>query len=164
MIIRKAFYWWLFPSAVVLPTWLLVGWAAFHTGSGWSFLGLLLLCPLLFLALLAIGGMLAARKSVRAARAVSWYDVGLLASWNAALVAFGFFPGAAAGWLAVAGVLLFLGLFWLGLWELVAELRGRVGETSAASERAAQPQRVRRDPGMSAGDAEVIVIEERREG
>jgi len=26
--IRKAFYWWLFPSAVVLPVWLLIGWAA----------------------------------------------------------------------------------------------------------------------------------------
>ncbi|AGW41142.1 heat shock protein [Leifsonia xyli subsp. cynodontis DSM 46306] len=162
MFIRKAFYWWLFPSAVVLPAWLLVGWAAFHTGSGWSFLGLLL-CPLLFLALLAIGGVLVARKSVRDVQAVSWYDVGLLAPWNAAIVAFGFFPGAAAGWLAVAGVILFLGLFWLGLWELIAELRGRVRETYAAYERAAQSQQVRRDPRMSAGDAEVIVIEERRE-
>lgn len=163
MIIRKAFYWWLFPSAVVLPVWLLIGWAAFHTGSGWTFLGLLLLCPLLFLAMLAVGGILIARKSVREARAVSWYDAGLLAAWNASIIAFGFFPGDAAGWLAVLGVLLFLALFWLGIWELMTELRARVTETYAAYERAAQPQQVHRPEGGFAEDADVIVVEERRE-
>lgn len=163
MIIRKTFYWWLFPSTVVLPLWLLVGWAVFHTGSGWTFIGLLVLCPLLFLAMLAVSGILVARKSVRESRAVSWYDSGLLAAWNASIIAFGFFPGDAGGWIAVIGVLLFLALFWVGLWELTIELRARVTETYAAYERVAQPEQVRRPQGDFAQDAEVIIVEERRE-
>lgn len=163
VIIRKAFYWWLLPSAVVLPVWLLIGWAAFHEGSGWSFLGLLMLCPALFLALLAIGGILIARRSVREAKAVSWYDVGLLACWHVSVIAFGFFPAGATAWLAVAGVLFFLAAFWVGLWELVTEMRLRVSQTYAAYEQAAQPQQVRRPEGTFAQDAEVIVVEERRE-
>ncbi|WP_348787495.1 hypothetical protein [Leifsonia sp. NPDC080035] len=166
MIIRKAFYWWLFPSAVVLPVWLLVGWAAFHEGSGWSFLGLLVLCPILFVALLVVGGILFSRRSVREARAVSWYDAGMLAGWSASIIAFGFFPPGVTGWLAVLGVLFFLGTFWLGLWELMRELRGRVEQTFAAYERAARPQQVpqQENPARTpADDAEVIIIEERRE-
>ena len=162
MIIRKAFYWWLFPSAVVLPVWLLVGWAAFHSGSGWSFLGLLVLCPILFVALLAIGGIIVARRSVRESRAVSWYDAGVLAGWNASIIAFGFFPAGVTGWLAVLGVLFFLGAFWLGLWELTTELRGRVEQTFAAYESAARPQQVPQPESPIVDDAEVIIIEERR--
>lgn len=163
MIIRKAFYWWLFPSAVVLPVWLLVGWAAFHEGSGWSFLGLLVLCPVLFVALVAVGGIMMARKSVREARAVSWRDTGLLAGWSASIVAFGFFPAGATGWLAVLGVLFFLAVFWVGLWELVTETRARVQETYAAYERAARPEQVGRPEEAAPEDIEVIVIEERRD-
>ena len=161
--IRKAFYWWLFPSAVVLPIWLLIGRAAFHEGSGWSFLGLVVLCPILFIALLAVGGILMGRRSVRQTRAVSWYDVGLLAGWNASIIAFGFFPPDVTGWLAVLGILFFLASFWVGLWELVTEMRMRVQETYEAYERAAQPQQVRRPESTFGKDAEVIVVEEHRE-
>ena len=95
MFIRKAFYWWLFPSAVVLPAWLLVGWAAFSQGSGWSFLGLLVLCPILFIAMLVVGGIVMARRSVREQRAVSWWDVLLFTFWHLSIIGFGFFvPGA----------------------------------------------------------------------
>ena len=164
MIIRKAFYWWLFPSAVVLPVWLLIGWAAFHQGSGWTFLGLLVLCPILFVALIAVGGILMARKSVRDARAVSWYDTGLLAGWSASIIAFGFFPPGATGWLAVLGVLFFLGLFWVGLWELVTETRSRVQVSYAAYQRVANPQQVNHSESEPVvDDADVIIIEERRE-
>jgi hypothetical protein len=163
VIIRKAFYWWLFPSAVVLPVWLLVGWAAFHEGSGWTFLGLLVLCPILFLALAAVGGIMRARKSVRAARAVSWRDAGLLAGWSASIAGFGFFPAGATGWLAVLGVLFFLATFWVGLWELVTETRTRVQETYLAYERAARPGAVGRPAEPEPEDIEVIVIEEHRD-
>lgn len=162
MIIRKAFSWWLFPAAVVLPVWLLIGWAAFSQGSGWTFVGLLILCPLLFLAMLLIAGLIVARGSVRRERAVSWYDVGLVAAWHASIIAFGFYPPGATAWLAVLGVVLFVATFWVVLWELVAETRMRVQRTFEAYQQAAQPQM----PPPSdefVDDAEVIVIEERRE-
>ena len=162
MIIRKAFYWWLFPSAVVLPVWLLIGWAAFSQGSGWSFLGLLILCPILFLAQLAVSGITVARRSARDVRAVSWRDVALLTGWHASVIAFGFFPAGASGWLAVLAVVFFLGTFWLVLWELVTDMRARVQETFAAYERAAQPQQVRR-PEPPLDSVEYIVVEERHD-
>ena len=163
MIIRKAFSWWLFPAAVVLPVWLLIGWAAFSRGSGWTFFGLLILCPVLFVAMLVIAGLIVARGSVRRERAVSWYDVGLLAPWHASIIAFGFYPPGVTPWLAVLGVLLFVATFWVVLWELVTETRARVQRTFDAYQRAAQPQM---PPATDefADDAEVIVIEERHEG
>ena len=160
MILRRAFYWWLFPSAVILPAWLLIGWAIFGSG-GWAFLGLLIACPILFIAMLAVGGIISARKSVRDARAVSWYDVGLLAAWHIAIIAFGFFVTGASSWIAVIGILLGLATFWVSLWELLVETRERVQVTFDAYERAAQPDQVRRpDPGFVDG-GEYIVIEER---
>lgn len=164
MIFRKALYWWLFPSAVVLPVWVLIGWAAFNQGSGWSFLGLLVLCPILFVALIAVGGIMMARKSVRDARAVSWLDTGLLAGSSASIIAFGFFPAGATGWLAVLGVLFFLAIFWLGLWELVSEARARVQVSYAAYQRVANPQQPDRPQSARVeDDADVIIIEERRD-
>ncbi|WP_025157462.1 hypothetical protein [Leifsonia aquatica] len=162
MIIRKAFYWWLFPSAVVLPVWLLIGWAAFSAGSGWSFVGLLILCPVLFLAQLAVAGVTVARRSARDVRAVSWPDVGLLTAWHAAVIAFGFFPAGATGWLAVAAVVFFLGTFWLVLGELVTDMRARVQQTFAAYERAAQAPQVPR-PEPHYDSVEYIVVEERHD-
>jgi hypothetical protein len=160
--IRKAFYRWLLPSAVVLPVWLLIGWAIFHP-SGWAFVGLLVMCPVLFIALLAVGGIITARKSVRDAKAVSWYDVGILAAWHVAIIVFGCFLPGVSSWLAVLGVLLGLGAFWVSLWQLVTEARMRVKQTFEAYERAAQPQQVNRPPSPRADGVEYIVIEERRD-
>ncbi|WP_223690255.1 hypothetical protein [Leifsonia poae] len=160
MFIRKAFYWWLFPSAVVLPVWLLIGWAIFHP-SGWTFLGLLVICPILFVAQLAIGGIIAARKTAREERAVSWIDVGLLTLWHASIVVFGCFLPGVSGWIAVVGVLLGLATFWVSLWELVTEARLRVKQTFDAYERAAQPNTARSASVVDGG--EFIVIEERRD-
>lgn len=163
VIIRKAFYWWLFPSAVVLPAWLLVGWAAFSQGSGWSFLGLLVLCPILFIAMLVVGGIVMARRSVREQRAVSWWDVALFAAWHLSIIGFGFFVPGATGWFAVLGILLFAAIFWVSLWELLTETRARVQLTFEAYQRAAQPREVPNAPGESVDGGEYIVIEERRE-
>ncbi|WP_158863702.1 hypothetical protein [Leifsonia sp. AG29] len=162
MVIRRAFYWWLFPAAIVLPAWLLIGWAAFSQGSGWSFLGLLILSPLLFVTLLLVAGLLVARRSVRESRAVSWYDVGLLTAWHASIIAFGFFPPGVTPWLAVLGIALFLAAFWVALWELVRETRVRVQATFAAYEQLARPRETAptQEP---IDEGEYIVIEERRE-
>ena len=40
MWIRRAYFSWLFPAAVVLPLWLLIGWGVFQS-SGWAFLWVL---------------------------------------------------------------------------------------------------------------------------
>jgi hypothetical protein len=162
VILRRAFYWWLFPSAVVLPAWLLIGWAIFG-GGGWTFLGLLIACPVLFIAMLAIGGIVYARGSVREHRAVSWYDVGLLAAWHASIIAFGCFIPGAAGWIAVLGILLGLAMFWVSLWELLAETRARVQLTFDAYERAAGGGGVGGRDAGSVDGGEYIVIEERRD-
>ncbi len=162
MFIRKAFYWWLFPSAVVLPAWLLIGWAAFSQGSGWSFLGLLVLCPILFIAMLVVSGIAMARRSVRQRRAVSWWDVLVFGLWHLSIIGFGFFVPVATGWFAVLGILLFIAAFWVVMWELLTETRTRVQATFAAYERAARPQ-VPAEPAVPVDDGEYIVIEERRD-
>ena len=161
MIIRKAFYWWLFPAAVILPVWLLIGWAVFGSG-GWTFLGLLILCPVIFVSQLAVAGIIVARKSVRESRAVSWYDVAFLTAWHAAIVAFGCFVPGLSSVYAVLGIILGLVAFWVSLGELVTEARTRVRNTFEAYERvAAGPQRA----GGAAGtpDAEIFVVEEHRD-
>jgi hypothetical protein len=155
MILRRAFYWWQFPAALVLPAWLLVGWGIFGSG-GWSFLGLIILCPVLFIALIAVALIIFARSGVRSARAVSWRDVGLLAAWHASIVAFGFFTPA-SGWVAVAGILLGLAAFWITLGELFSDTSRRIQATFEAYEQAARPQEVRQPP---ADGGEYIVIEE----
>ena len=159
MILRRAFYWWLFPSAVILPAWLLIGWAIFG-GGGWAFLGLLIACPVLFIAMLAIGGIIRARRSVRDEKAVSWNDVGLLTAWHIAIIAFGFYIPGASSWIAVLGILIGLATFWITLWELLVETRARVQSSFDAYERAAQQQYGSPDPGAVDG-GEYIVIEER---
>ena len=113
--------------------------------------------------MLAVGGIIRARKSVRDGKAVSWYDVGLLAAWHILIIVFGLFIAGVSGWIAVLGILLGLATFWVSLWELLVETRARVQLTFDAYERAAQPDQVwRPDPGVVDG-GEYIVIEERRE-
>jgi hypothetical protein len=160
MILRRAFYWWQFPAAIVLPLWLLVGWGFFGSG-GWTFLGLLVAAPILFLAMLAIGGIVYARKSVRESKSVSWTDVGLLAAWHASIIAFGFY-GPAAGGVAVVGILIGLAAFWLTLREFLAETSRRLKSTIDAYQQAAQPREVRYPSGGGA-EGHVIVVEEQRD-
>jgi hypothetical protein len=75
--IRRAFFYWQFPAAVILPAWILVGWGIFAATS-WQILGLIVGVMLLTVAMLATAGLIFARKDVRADRAVSWLDVGLV--------------------------------------------------------------------------------------
>lgn len=116
MIIRRAFYYWMFPAAIVLPIWLLVGWGFFGS-SGWTFLGLLILCPLLFVALGLIALLISVRSGVRVQRAVSWIDVAVLTFWDAMIVGFGFF-GESATWFAILGIVGFLVAFWVSIWQI----------------------------------------------
>ncbi|HWU57662.1 MAG TPA: hypothetical protein VN045_03000 [Microbacteriaceae bacterium] len=162
MFVRRAFYYWQFIAALALPVWLLVGWGVFG-GSGWGLLGLLLVCPIAFVALLAIAMLIYARKSVRSSRAVSWIDVGLLALWHLSIIGVGFY-GAGANWFGVGAIVVAIAAFWIVLWELVTETRARVASAFASidanAQAAAQPQAPRGPQGTFSQDGDVIIIRE----
>lgn len=122
MWIRRAVFHWLFPAAVVLPVWLLVGWGVFQSG-GWAFLWVLFIAmPSVLIGELAIALLIRARSSVREMRMVSWQDVIGLTVWHALTIAVGFFPNA-FGWILVGAIVGFLGLFWSTVQQLWRESR-----------------------------------------
>jgi hypothetical protein len=155
VIIRRAFYFALFPAAAVLPAWLLVGWALFGAG-GWGLLGVLLGSLALFIGMMATSALIIARATVREQRAVAWPDVGLQFLNYAAIAALGFFPPVGSV-LVVLVILLSIATFWIVLWELFADMRQRVRTVFAGFENAAQSQGTAA-PGIRA-DGEYIVIE-----
>lgn len=160
MWVRRAFYGWLIPAAFLLPLWLLVGWGIFNAG-GWAFVWVLFLAiPSVFIGQLILTLLVRARGTVRAHRAVSWWDVAGFTVWHGLTIALGFF---AQAWWAPAMVLTIfvaVGLFWLELWQLWREARG----SAAIVLRTAQgvgyipAQAPRAEP----VDGEVFVITENR--
>jgi hypothetical protein len=166
MLIRRAFLWWLVAAAVVLPIWLGVGWVVFGRG-GWGTLGLVITVPVTFLTLGIIALLVRIRPTVRAERAASWVDVGVIGALHAAVIGIGFYGdgGAAFG---VAAILLAIAAFWSSVWQLIADGAKRMQATVAEFERLAAQQ-----SGRGGGDAaarpfvrvdeEIIVIRERTE-
>ena len=123
MWLRRAFFGWLIPSAFLLPLWLLVGWAVFSTG-GWAFLWVLFLAiPGVFLWQLLLTVLVRARGTVRAHRAVSWWDVLGFTVWHLLVISLGFFAEAWWAPVMVVAILAGVGLFWLELWQLWSEAR-----------------------------------------
>jgi hypothetical protein len=160
MWLRRAFFWWMFPAAVVLPLWLLVGWIAFDA-SGWALLWVFVSMPAVFVAQLVLALLVRARASVRAERAVSWWDVLGFGVWHLLVVATGLFS---SSWFAAALVGALAGavaVFWLSVWQLLGELRERAGVVLRTSGGTAYlpPERPRR---TVPDDADVIVISEHR--
>jgi hypothetical protein len=156
VVIRKGLYRALFPAAVVLPVWLLVGWGVFGT-SAWSFLGLLVICPVLFIALGLVSGIVYARPSVRLEKAVSWRDVAFFAAWYATIIGFGFF-GPLAPWFAVAGILVGLGAFWSSISALVADAARQMRSNFAEYQPGSGPAAARQNPLPPLDGGEYIVI------
>ncbi|WP_291052207.1 MFS transporter [Herbiconiux sp.] len=158
MFIRRAFFYWQFPAAVILPAWILVGWGVF-AATGWQIIGLIVGVMMLTVGMLATAGLIFARKDVRAERAVSWLDVALLTVLHGLIIAVGFFTPATAllGTLAVVAV---IALFWSGIIQLVVETRRRVRTVLAGFEE--QASRIQ-TPVQSArpprADGEYIVIQ-----
>lgn len=130
--IRRAFRYGQFIAAFALPAWLLIGWSVFG-GGGWQLVGLLIVCPILAVAMLAVSAIVAVRKEVRRNRAVSWLDVGILTLWYLTIGFAGTF-GPATGLLEFGTVLVGLVAFWLVVWELVAETRKRFTDAIAGFE------------------------------
>jgi hypothetical protein len=145
MLLRRAVYLAQFPLAVVLPLWVLVTRGIIADGIGVDFLVYLFACPVLFVALATISGLISARKQVRVSRAVSWLDAGMLAALWIAIAAYGLF--AETGLAAVVVILLAL-TGWVVTWELVEETRSRIRGFAAGLE--AGPRRP--------GDAGRIVV------
>ncbi|MCX7522119.1 MFS transporter [Microbacterium sp. STN6] len=162
MLLRRVIYRWQVVAAVVLPLWLVVGTAIFGSSAG-DTLSLLLFAPLLALGMLAVAGLIFARKSVRSSKAVSWADAGVLLLWHASIVATGLrLPG--VSWYGVLIVVAGLAAFWLAVWQLVTETRRRVSGvmdafTQAAAGAAGSAEH--RSPSVDASGP-VIVVEEHR--
>lgn len=156
MILRRAFYYWQFVAALVLPIWLFVGWGI-SSGSGWSFVGLLVLAPVLFVFMLVVSVVVYMRSSVRRANAVSWWDVAVIGAWHAAIVAFGFFTPATSA-LAVIGVVLGVASFWTAVSQLVVEARERASAALREFEQMTTAPTARTQPRPV--DGEVIIVEE----
>ncbi|MFC4139229.1 MULTISPECIES: MFS transporter permease [unclassified Microbacterium] len=155
MWLRSAFFRWLFPAALVLPLWLLIGWGVFQAG-GWAFLWVILIAvPSVLIGELVLTLLTRARPSVRAERAVSWWDVLGFGIWHALTIAVGFFPEGGFPWLLTGAIVAWLALFWLQLWQLWSEARGSgfsIRETATWSTVT---------PGASnASERDVIIVQE----
>jgi hypothetical protein len=123
MWLRRAFYGWLIPAAFVVPLWLLVGWGVFNAG-GWAFLWVLFLAiPGVFLWELLLTLLVRARGTVRAHRAVSWWDVLGFTVWHLLVISLGFYNPAWWAPMLVVAILVGVGLFWLELWQLWSEAK-----------------------------------------
>jgi hypothetical protein len=144
MVVRRVVYRLLFPLAFLLPVWVLIGRGILLDGIGWSFLGYLIVCPILFVMLLVIGGLIVWRPGVRQDHAVSAWDAAVLITLWLVLIAAGFVAHPA---IVAAAVVLVLGAFWFAAWELVTEGRRRVRavmddvDATLGGARASVPQR-----------------------
>ncbi|WP_309064430.1 MFS transporter permease [Microbacterium sp.] len=160
MLLRRALFRWLLPAAVVLPLWMIVGWAFFgQSGAGLLWV-LLMAVPSLFVGQLVLTLLTRSRPSVRAERALSWWDVAGFAAWHGLTIAVGCFIDGAFGWLLTLAILVGLGLFWLQLWQLWSEAKGtgaRIRETITW-----ESVRASGEPRQDRARPDVVVIEEKR--
>ncbi|MDE0546904.1 MFS transporter permease [Microbacterium sp. C7(2022)] len=162
MWLRRAFYGWLIPAAFVLPLWLFIGWGVFNAG-GWAFLWVLLLAiPSVFIGQLILTLLVRARGTVRATRAVSWWDVLGIGVWHALTISLGFFNEQWWAQTFVATVIVAVALFWLELWQLWREAKParivlRGGEQVAY---VSMPRDEGTSPASSV-DEEVFILKER---
>ena len=154
MVLRRALYYWQFIGALLLPVWVLIGRGIIAADVGWDFVLYLVLCPILFVAMIAVAGLTVARKGVRDARAVSWQDAAVIGVWHASIITYGFL---AISGLAAVVVVVGIVAFWSAAWQLLRETRARVKDAFSlgpidAGTYAADSY----DPGVDAG--RVIII------
>jgi len=163
MWLRRAYYHWLLPAALVLPLWLVVGWAVFQAGA-WVFLWVLFIAvPSVLVGQLVLTLLVRSRPSVREERAVSWADVAGFTVWHALTIAVGLFSEAWFVPILVAAIAAGIGMFWLSLWQLWRDAR-ESGTRMMLRYSATTPS-----PGASertdrADGPRVIVVDESRRG
>lgn len=160
MMIRQAFFRWLLPAAFLLPLWMVVGWAIFGD-SGWSLLWVLLMAaPSVFVTQLVLTLLTRSRPSVRAERALSWWDVTGFTVWHALTITVGFFAEGVFGWVLTGAIIAAVGLLWLQLWQLWNESRvsgARLRETISWSTVTSSGSATRAQT-----EPDVIIVEEKR--
>ena len=158
MWLRRAFFRWLLPAAFLLPLWLLVGWGVFQ--GGWAILWVLFIAiPSVFLGQLLLTLLTRSRPSVRADRAVSWWDVAGFTLWHGLTIAVGCFIPGVFPWLLTAAVIVGLALVGLQGWQLWSEAKGsgaRFRETLAWSSFPASD-----DASPEPRPREVIIVQEK---
>lgn len=149
----------MFPAAVVLPLWLLIGWGVFNAG-GWAFLWVLFIAiPSVLIGQIALTLLQRARPSARETRMASWWDVLGFGIWHVLTIAVGCYPQTWFPLLLTAAIAVALALFWLMLRQLWGEARvtgsGIRVTTSPAQDAASEPTR------RTGADSEVFVIQEK---
>jgi len=122
MIIRRALYFAQFGAAVVLPLWIFLARGIISNDTGWDTLAYVILCPALFVVMVAVAAIVTSRKSVRTAKAVSWLDVAMQVLLYAALITAGLVSTIA---FTVIAIVILIAFFWVAVWELVTEARAR---------------------------------------
>lgn len=160
MFLRRAVYYWQFVAALLLPLWLFVGWGIWG-GGAWTFVGVVVSAPILFVALLVVTLIIYGRSEVRSENAVSWMDAGLLAAWHISIIGFGCF-GATTSLFAVLTVLIGVATFWGTLWQLVRSFTRRARATLKEFEEMAASQTSHHDPAQPVTDGDVYVVYEAR--
>lgn len=135
MLIRRAFYRWQFIAAIVLPVWLLIGYAIFGS-SGWGVIGLMFATPIAFISLGVVALLIAARPDVRRDKAVDWADVAVLGVWHLLIIAAGVY-GPTGITLAILAMIGAIAAFWYAVWRLLSDGARRVRATMEEYERIA---------------------------
>lgn len=159
MWLRRVFYRWMFPAALVLPLWLLIGWGVFNAG-GWAFLWVLFIAmPSVLIGQIVLTLLQRARPSARETQLASWWDVLGFGIWHALTIAIGCYPQAWFALLLVAAIIVAVGLFWLMLWQLFDEARGAGRSVGFATVTAASPGHER--PRRPAPESDVFIINEK---
>jgi hypothetical protein len=153
---RRALHRGQFLAAIVLPTWVVVSRGLLNDGVGWQLLVYLIACPILFVSMAVISGIISARPTVRETRAVSSLDAALLTAWYLTILSYGLWASTP---LAVGIVLLGVALFWVSLVALLRDTRARLQVMMAGFEQAAtQGQGQGQRPAFDSEPRRIIVI------
>jgi len=158
MWVRQAFFRWLIPAAFVLPLWLFIGRIVFGANP-WALLWVILSAPVVLVGQLILTLLVRARGTVRADRAVSWADAGILGAWHILIIALGVFDS--RWWWPLLAVTVVVGVaaLWSSLRQLWREARPGVSVLRTPAGVGYIPPAESR---QSAADADVIVIAEGR--
>ncbi len=125
--LRRILFAWQFAALVVVPPWIVVGWSVF--GPAGPSAGIdpapVLLVAVAVVAQTALAVLVSLRRAVRRERAVSWADDAVLVVATRELIAAGFAGAGTTTFLTLALVAYAVG-YWVGVVELVREVRVRV--------------------------------------
>ena len=122
MWLRQAFFRWLIPAAFLLPLWLLIGWIVFGANP-WALLWVIVSAPIVLVWQVILTLLIRARGTVRAGRAVSWTDLGVVGAWHVLVIALGVFDG--RWWWPVFALTIAVGIaaMWTSLSQLWREAK-----------------------------------------